>query len=92
MTGGSGNYQWSCDPEGIVGVASNGILTAIARGKTLVVAADTKNTAHFDETEVSIIVLYMYTIHHYYVMWFVHVHTNTTVHTYTNLHGSAHTG
>ena len=54
MTGGSGNYQWSCDPEGIVGVANNGMLTAIARGETLVVVADTKNTAHFDETEVSI--------------------------------------
>ena len=37
-----------------MGVANNGILTAIAKGKTLVVAADTKNTAHFDETEVSI--------------------------------------
>ena len=76
MTGGSGNYQWSCDPEGIVGVANNGILTAIAKGKTLVVAADTKNTAHFDETEVSItniVLLYTCTaVYMYMWLWFAH--------------------
>ena len=55
VTGGSGSYQWSCDPEGIVGVSSSGMLTARARGKSLVVAADTKNSAHFDNTEVRVL-------------------------------------
>ena len=53
VSGGSGNYQWSCDPVGVVGVSSAGLLTAVARGKSLVTVMDTKNSAHFDESEVS---------------------------------------
>ncbi len=53
MSGGSGSYQWSCDPEYVVGVVSTGRITAKTKGKSLVVAMDTKNTAHSDQTEVS---------------------------------------
>ena len=35
-----------------MGVSNSGTLTSIARGKTLVIAADKKNPAHFDEAEV----------------------------------------
>ena len=35
-----------------MGVSSAGVLTSIARGKTLVIAADKKNSAHFDQAEV----------------------------------------
>lgn len=52
VSGGSGSYQWSCDPERVVGVASNGLITAKTKGKSLVVAMDTKNTALSDQTEV----------------------------------------
>ena len=38
-----------------MGVSSSGILTSVARGKTLVIAADKKNTAHFDQAEVKFI-------------------------------------
>ena len=51
-TGGSGNYKWSCDPEGVVGVSSSGTLATIARGMSLVIAADKKNQAHYDQSEV----------------------------------------
>ena len=52
-TGGSGKYQWSCDPEDVVGVSNFGSVVAIKKGASLVTAADKKNTAHFDTTEVS---------------------------------------
>ena len=51
-TGGSGKYQWSCDPEDVVGVSNFGSVVAIKKGVALVTAADKKNTAHFDTAEV----------------------------------------
>ncbi len=60
MTGGSGSYQWSCDVVGIVGVSSTGLLTTKTKGNTLVVAVDTKNTAHFDKTEVYVEEIHVY--------------------------------
>ena len=51
-TGGSGKYQWSCDPEDVVGVSNYGTVVAIKEGRSLVTVADKKNTAHFDTAEV----------------------------------------
>ena len=50
--GGSGRYQWSCDPEDVVGVSNYGSVVVIKKGMALVTAADKKNTAHFDTAEV----------------------------------------
>ncbi len=44
--------MWSCDPEGVVSVASNGTLTTVSKGTALITAADIKNTVHYDQTEV----------------------------------------
>ena len=52
-TGGSGKYQWSCDPEDVVGVSNFGTVSAMKEGMAVVTAADKKNTAHFDNAEVS---------------------------------------
>ena len=52
-TGGSGKYQWSCDPEDVVGVSNFGTVSAMKQGMAVVTAADKKNTAHFDNAEVS---------------------------------------
>ena len=51
-TGGSGKFQWSCDPEDVVGVSNYGAVVAIKKGRSLVTAADKRNTAHFDTAEV----------------------------------------
>ena len=47
--------MWSCDPEGVVSVAGNGTVQAVAKGSTLVFAADVKNTAHCNQTEVYVV-------------------------------------
>ena len=52
-TGGSGKYQWSCDPEDVVGVSNFGTISAMKEGMAVVTAADKRNTAHFDNAEVS---------------------------------------
>ena len=54
-TGGSGTYVWSCDPEGVVSVAGNGTVQAVAKGSTMVFAADVKNTAHCSQAEVYVV-------------------------------------
>lgn len=51
-SGGSGKYQWSCDPEDVVGVSNIGTVIAIKRGRSLVTAADKRNTVHYDTAEV----------------------------------------
>ncbi len=52
VSGGSGMYMWSVEPEGVVSVSSRGTLTTITRGVTLVIATDKKNTAHHDKSQV----------------------------------------
>lgn len=47
--------MWSCDPEGVVTVAGNGTVQAMAKGNTMVFAADVKNTAHYSQSEVFVI-------------------------------------
>ena len=54
-TGGSGKYQWSCDPEDVVGVSNYGTVVVIKKGMAVVTAADKKNTAHFDTAEVGLL-------------------------------------
>ena len=57
-TGGSGTYIWSCDPEGVVGVGVNGTLEVLEQGVTMVFAADVRNTAHYNQSEVSKVFLF----------------------------------
>ena len=38
-----------------MGVSSRGTLTTVTKGRSLVTAADKKNTAHYDQVEVSAI-------------------------------------
>lgn len=54
-SGGSGTYVWSCEPDGVVTVAGNGSVQAVAKGNTLVFAADVKNTAHCNHTAVYVV-------------------------------------
>lgn len=53
-TGGSGKYQWSCDPEDVVGVSNFGTVLAMKEGMAIVTVADKRNTAHFDNAEVCV--------------------------------------
>lgn len=46
--------MWSCDPDGVVTVAGNGSVQAVAKGNTLVFAADVKNTAHYNHTAIHV--------------------------------------
>ena len=47
--------MWSCDPEGVVSVAGNGSVQTVAKGSAVVFAADVKNTAHCNQTEVHVV-------------------------------------
>lgn len=47
--------MWSCDPEGVVSVAGNGTIQAVAKGNSMVFAADVKNTAHCSQAEVYVV-------------------------------------
>ena len=42
-----------------MGVSNTGTVTTVTKGKSVVTAADKKNTAHFDQTEVGITSLVM---------------------------------
>ena len=73
-TGGSGTYIWSCDPEGVVGVGVNGTLEVLEQGVTMVYAADVRNTAHYNQSEVSKVFLFNFCnytkifVWHFFVM------------------------
>jgi len=52
-TGGSGSYKWSSQSDLVASVNNQGVVTMVAKGTTVVRATDTRNSLHYDESEVS---------------------------------------
>ncbi|XP_065903533.1 nuclear pore membrane glycoprotein 210-like isoform X3 [Dysidea avara] len=54
-TGGSGSYKWSSQSDLIAGVNSQGVVTMVSKGTTVVRATDARNSLHYNETKVHVI-------------------------------------
>ena len=81
-TGGSGKYQWNSDTVDVVGVSRLGVVTSVHPGKAIITVSDVRNSDHFDQALVSLIIICVIVQCQYTIVPVYHC-TSIPLHQYT---------